>query len=98
MTVRPIFRKAARLEFDEAVTWYEGQRDGLGSEFVLEIDRAVQHACEAPKQFPTALRDVRQIRVTRFPYSIFFRLKNDRLVVLAVFHARRDPLVWRERA
>lgn len=67
-------------------------------EFVSEIDRAVLRACETPQQFPIVLRDVRQVRVPRFPYSIFFRVKHDRLVVLAIFHARRDPLVWRERA
>ena len=98
MTFRPFFRKAARLEFDEAVSWYEAQRAGLGSEFVSEIDRAVHRACETPLQFPIVLRDVRQIRASRFPYSVLFRLKHDRLVVLAVFHARRDPQVWRERA
>jgi len=98
MTFGPFFRKAARLDFDEATSWYEAQRHGLGREFVSEIDRAVLRACESPQQFPIVLRDVRQVRVPRFPYSIFFRVKHDRLVVLAIFHARRDPLVWRERA
>jgi|ABSO01.1.fsa_nt_gi hypothetical protein len=31
-------------EYDEAATWYETQREGLGREFVAEIDRAMARA------------------------------------------------------
>ena len=97
MRFRPSFRRAARLEYDEAASWYEGQRSGLGAEFVAEIERALQQACEMPQRFPQMLADVRCVRVRRFPYSIFFRIRSDRLIVLSVFHARRAPGIWRER-
>lgn len=97
MTLRPFFGKAARLEYDEAAGWYESQRTGLGREFVAEIEWALQRACEMPQRFPKVLLDTRCVRVRRFPYSIFFRIRSDRLIVLSVFHARRDPSVWRER-
>ncbi|WP_414703738.1 type II toxin-antitoxin system RelE/ParE family toxin [Povalibacter sp.] len=97
MTFRPFFRKAARLEYDEAASWYESQRPGLGIEFVSEIGHALLQACEMPQRFPRMLADIRCVRVRRFPYSIFFRVRSDQLVVVSVFHARRDPGVWRER-
>jgi plasmid stabilization system protein ParE len=97
MTLRAFFRKAARFEYDEAAIWYESQKPGLGAEFVSEIERALMQACETPQRFPRMLHDVRAVRVRRFPYSIFFRVRSDRLVVLSVFHAKRDPNVWRER-
>src|SRR5205085_2159367 len=80
VTLRPFFRRAARLEYDEATTWYEAQRKGLGREFVEEIDRALSRACDTPKQFPIVLRDVRRVVVSSFPYSVFFREKPGRLV------------------
>lgn len=97
MTIRPFFRKAARLEYDEAAIWYESQKIGLGDEFVLEIERALQMACDKPQRFPNVLTNVQRIRIRRFPYSIFFRVRGERLIVLSVFHARRDPTIWRER-
>ncbi|MPY76606.1 MAG: type II toxin-antitoxin system RelE/ParE family toxin [Alphaproteobacteria bacterium] len=97
VTFRPFFRKAARREFDEAATWYESQRPGLGREFVLAVAHAVSSACDTPQRFPSTLRDIRCIRIRRFPYSVFFRARSDRLIVIAVFHARRDPAIWRER-
>src|SRR5688572_4458601 len=97
MTLRVFFRKAARLEYEEAAIWYESQKPALGAQFVVEIEHALTKACEAPQRFPKMLHDVRATRVQRFPYSVFFRVRADRLIVLAVFHARRDPRVWRER-
>lgn len=97
MTIQPHFRKAARLEYDEAALWYEAQKDGLGVEFVEEIDRALHAACENPNRYPFTLADVQQIRVQRFPYSVFFRVRGRKLIVLSVFHARRNPAIWHGR-
>ena len=97
MTLIPVFRKAARLEYDEAVIWYESNRAGLGIEFIAEIENALHEACETPMRFSTVIQDVRRIRVRRFPYFIFFRVRADQLIVLAVFHSRRQPSIWRER-
>lgn len=98
MTLRAYFRKAARLEYEEAASWYDSQKSGLGAEFVAEIERALLQACEAPLRFPTMIDDVRTVRVPRFPYSVFFRVRHNRLIVISVFHARRNPIVWRERS
>jgi plasmid stabilization system protein ParE len=96
--LRLYFRRAAHLEYDEAANWYESQRRGLGAEFVHEIERALLKASEVPQSFPRVLADIRRVSVQRFPYSIFFRVRHDRFIVLAVFHVRRDPAAWRERA
>ena len=50
------------------------------------------------KRFPIMHREIRCARARRFPYSVFFRAEAQRIVVLAVFHARRDPSVWHDRA
>lgn len=97
MTHRVVFRRAARQEFEEAAVWYNERRVGLGLDFRSEIERALQAAVESPNRYPQVHRHVRCIRVRRFPYSIFFLVEPNRLVVLAVFHVRRDPLVWKSR-
>ena len=97
MTLAVVFRRAARREFDEAALWYEERRVGLGIEFGVEIDRAITLAANNPQRFPVMYRNTRCVRARRFPYSVFFRAETTRIVVLAVFHARRDPAVWQER-
>ena len=97
MTLRVVFRRAARAEFDTAAVWYEERQPGLGAQFVSEIDHAVELASKNPEKFPIKQGEIRCVRSRRFPYSVFFRAEANRIVVLAVFHARRNPVVWQTR-
>lgn len=97
MTLQAVFRRAARAEFDGAALWYEERRPGLGRQFVAEVERALGSAAETPRRFPLRHEDIRCVQVRRFPYSIFYREEQDRIVVLAVFHARREPVIWQQR-
>ena len=93
-----VFRRAAVVELEEAVVWYEEQRAGLGEEFVREIDAVVASLADSPLRCPLAFGDVRRAVARRFPYSVYFRVRGDKAIVLAVFHARRSPRSWQSRA
>lgn len=93
-----VFRQQARREFDEAGDWYEKERAGLGLEFLAEIERLIHHIASNPEQFPILYRDVRKAVARRFPYCVYFRERNQYIVVLAVFHSARNPAVWQQRA
>jgi hypothetical protein len=69
----------------------------LGSEFESEVIAAIEAATEQPLRLPRMLREVRCVRVRRFPYSVFFLSEATRIVVLSVFHARRSPSIWQAR-
>ncbi len=97
MTLRVVYRQAAKAEFEDAAVWYENRRRGLGAEFVIEVEQAVAGAASTPLRYPVVFGDVRRAVTRRFPYAIYFRTRGDRLVVLAVFHGRRNPLVWQHR-
>jgi len=98
MTLRVVFRRAARAEFDAAALWYEDRQAGLGTQFVSEINRVVDLVSNHPERFPTKYLEIRCAQARRFPYSVFFRPEENRVVVMAVFHARRNPAVWQARA
>jgi toxin ParE1/3/4 len=97
MTLPVAFRRAARRDVEDAALWYEERRVGLGSRFRDEVDAAVRLAAEHPLRFPRKHKDIRNVRIRRFPYSVFFIPEASRIVVLAVFHVRRDPLKWQSR-
>lgn len=89
---RPIvFRRIALSEFDEAVAWYEGERAGLGLEFKSEIDATLALIARQPGLFRPVRGPIRRAVVRRFPYTLHFLDEPERIVVLAVFHASRDP-------
>ena len=97
MTLRIVFRRAAKSEFEDAAVRYDEQRSGLGEEFAIEIEQAVARAAAVPEHYPIVFGDVRRTVARRFPFSVYFRVRLDSMVVLAVFHGRRNPAIWRRR-
>jgi plasmid stabilization system protein ParE len=98
MTLPVAFHRAARAEFIEAAAWYETQRADLGVAFIAEIERCVALVAEQPQIYAVLHKDIRRVTAERFPYSVYFRAEAQRIVILAVFHGRRDPTVWQRRA
>ena len=97
MTLHIVFRRAAKSEFEEAAVWYDEQRFGLGEEFIVEIEQAIANAAAAPQRYPIVFGDIRRTVARRFPFSVYFRVRSDAMVVLAVFHGRRNPAIWQRR-
>lgn len=98
MSLRVVFRRAAKDDLEEAAAWYEDRRRGLGDEFLNEIGEAIEQAASHPERHPLAFGDVRRTVLRRFPYAVYFRQREQVLVILAVFHGRRNPLIWKRRA
>jgi hypothetical protein len=63
----------------EAAQWYNERQVGLGEKFLREVDQAIVRILENPLAFPVILRrhEVRRVLTKRFPYRIFFSLKDD---------------------
>jgi hypothetical protein len=88
---------AARLELIAAQDWYERKAIDLGTRFRAAVDIQVECIAVNPHQFPEVLSDVRRARLRRFPYGLFFRPLPDAVYVIACFHSRRAPEIWRTR-
>ncbi len=95
MTVR--LHPEAEGEFRDAVVWYEHQRLGLGAEFILCIDEAMERIHRNPEAYPKVYKSFRRIVVRRFPFALFYEYSGTVLRVLAVFHSKRDPSRWKKR-
>ena len=90
-------RPAAAADIEAPCAWYDGQRSGLGDEFLIAVDEALVTVSESPRLHGVLHRDTRRIKVRRFPYSVFYRVVADDVVVVACFHASRDPRRWQRR-
>jgi toxin ParE1/3/4 len=97
MSRRLIVRPEAEAEMNDAFDWYEARVPGLGSEFLLCVDAVFNSILRNPMQSPCVHRNARRAVTRRFPYEILFVEEDERVVVLSVFHARRNPSRWQER-
>jgi plasmid stabilization system protein ParE len=85
------FLSLAQQELDDAVAWYNEQADGLGKEFLNELDRAVRRAAAFPMSCPQIASGLRRSLLARFPYGLIYGLEDDMMVVVAVAHLHRKP-------
>lgn len=97
MSLPLVFHPAVQDEISSAYDWYEQQRPGLGREFLERLEAAFGKIAANPQQYGFADRDIREGLLKRFPNAVYFRVLDDRIRVLAVFHAARDPSRWQSR-
>ena len=98
MSLPLIITPAAEADLAEARAWYESKRDGLGDEFLLCIEAGLDHIRRVPAAASEVYPGVRRVVVRRFPYGILYRVDPDQIAVIAIYHSKRDPRGWQERA
>ena len=102
MTRRFRLEPEASAELEDAVLWYEGQRPGLGLEFVHAVDRALEQIADWPQighrvaGVPNDL-PARRVPITRFPYHVVYLPWEQAIRILAFAHDSREPGYWRSR-
>jgi len=90
-------RKDAEQDIDDAYRWYETNKDGLGEIFLDNIAESFRKMREFPKIYPAVHRGVRRAFVQKFPYGIFYLENDSSITVVAVMHAKKNPINWQER-
>ena len=94
MAYRLKFSSRALREIGDAQTWYEQQSSGLGEEFLAAMELQLKRLEQAPLLYAEVVPGVRRALLPRFPYGLFYTLRNDLVHVLAVLHDARHPKRW----
>jgi plasmid stabilization system protein ParE len=92
-----IIRPEAEDELLEAIDWYEARSPGLGAELLRCVDASFHRIQRHPEAYPVAHRLTRMALVRRFPYLVLYRVVGEFISVVAIFHAKRDPKIWKRR-
>ena len=91
------YRPLAEMDLADIAAWYDGERRGLGEQFVAAVHGMTSRVAENALQFPAVRGMVRRALLKRFPYAIFFVVDNGIAAVLAVAHLHRSPDVLEDR-
>lgn len=94
MAFRLKFSGRALREIGEAQAWYELQNPGLGEEFIVAMESQLKRLVETPLLYAEVIPRVRRALLPRFPYGLFFSVRDDLIYVLAVLHDARNPRKW----
>jgi plasmid stabilization system protein ParE len=91
-------RPEAAQDLQDARDWYEQQRPGLGAVFAGRAAAALDAIGQFPMLYGLVSRDTRAAPIRKHPYVIYYRVLADRVDVVGVLHAHRDPSAWQSRA
>ena len=92
-----VVRAEAEADIRGARAWYAERDEALAERFLQKVDWTLDLIGAGPRTFPTVHRTLRRALLRRFPYCVFFDARDEVIEVFAVFHAHRDPAIWRSR-
>jgi plasmid stabilization system protein ParE len=91
-----ILRARAERNLEDVQAWYEREQPGLGLRFLAHFEELLQTISLHPQLYARLEKDVRRApRVGPFPYSVYYRDLEGRIIVLTVVHNSRYPDTWR---
>ena len=92
-----VLRPEAESDLTSGFHWYEEQLPGLGSEFLAIVREQLDRILDRPEAYPRVHPRLRRSLTTRFPYAIFYLVRKDALVVVAISHQAQHPDHWKTR-
>ncbi len=96
--MRLLLRPAAQEDIEEARAWYAAVAPPVEERFDAALADTIEHVLALPRAFPVVHRgNLRRALVAGFPYQLFYRIRGDAVVVLALTHTAQHPRVWKRR-
>ena len=84
-------RPLATIEIIEAYDWYELQREGLGAEFLMELEIFYTTLQRNPDTYSYYQKPVRHGSLERFLYTVVYEAFDKVIVIYSVFMYRQNP-------
>ncbi|HQU90685.1 MAG TPA: type II toxin-antitoxin system RelE/ParE family toxin [Pyrinomonadaceae bacterium] len=91
------FHPEARIEFIDAIAYYEGCEEGLGLRFAQEVYSTIDRVTLRPNAWPKISINTRRCLTLRFPYGVIYEIRTDDVLIIAVTHLSRQPFYWSDR-
>lgn len=86
------FSDAFRGDLKHAYTWYAEQpTEGLEDSFLESFYSSVAVLEINPFVCQVYVGDVRRLVIDKFKHNLFYQVKNDVVLVIAIFHGKQNP-------
>ena len=92
-----VIQPEAQSEYEDGISEFKKIKKELARRFAKEVKKSLKLLRKMPKIHGIVVRDIRRAVVRGFPYVILYRVTDTEVIVLAIFHTRRDPSDWQSR-
>jgi toxin ParE1/3/4 len=91
------YHPEAAQELTSTIEYYEEKSEGLGADFLDEIEDTIAQALAHPDSGFLLTNQDRRLLLDRFPYEIIYEVSGNIITINAVKHLRRKPGYWKSR-
>lgn len=92
--MKVVFSEGARRDFADAMTWYQNEQVTLGEVFERFVLGTIRRMILRPTLNSQVRPGIYRALVPKFPYSIFYSIETDHLLIHAIAHQHRRPFAW----
>jgi len=85
------FKEDALADASEIANWYNEKKNGLGLEFLDELELAVKKIKTNPFHYQVQKNEIRQILLDKFPYLVMFEIEQNQIIIYSIIHSKRNP-------
>lgn len=76
MKYKLTLRKEAEFDIEEQFEFFEEKRVGLGHDFLLCVEEALDKLQKNPLIYRKIYRELRRTSITRFPFRVFYLVQK----------------------
>lgn len=88
----------AEEDFDKSYEYYADKSEKVADNFYKQVDSSLNKISKNPLAYQEEHKSVRKYVMKKFPYIIYYQIKQVVVKVIAIFHSSRNPEIWKERA
>jgi toxin ParE1/3/4 len=94
MTYQLILLPLAEIEIFESAKYYEDKKEGLGFEFLDELEETKIKLIKHPHHYSyiSSEKNLRSLTLSHFPFLLIFEIVDNRVIINSVRHDKRKPL------
>jgi plasmid stabilization system protein ParE len=86
-----VVSELAYTEIENAKEYYNLEQPNLGNSFKNDVKETIDNIIRFPKLYPIIIDDIQRVVLHRFPYSIFYSIDKEIIIILSVAHQHRKP-------
>jgi len=89
--------KLAKDDFDVALNYYKKQNESLAKRFKIDIKQSINRIGFFPNLYPKVNDRVQKCVIFKFPFTIFYTVIDDDIIILAFANHYKNPISYLKR-
>jgi len=95
MTIR--LHPLAEEDLEKALNYYIKIDEALELNFLKHLELTFDKILQSPQMHPFENNFVQKVVIEKFPYIVLYESYEDIVMILAIFHTKRDPQILLDR-